>query len=236
MPFRWPVFYLLILMPIVCFAQSDVTAPQLTSLSFAPTTIDTSSAPADVTVSFSGTDDLSGISQIMIGFKGPSGSQYNGQTNITGTTSFSGATTITFPKFSAAGAWTIFDIRTFDRAGNVKFFTAAEIAALVHQNVLTLTGASAVNLSLSAGQMAFAYSKGGPTPSAQTTMLSSVGGVLGFTVTASTSWLSVSPTNGTTPASLNVSVNPAGRFGAPETEPGPSGVRWVDCALMTTSF
>src|SRR3954451_2964633 len=104
-------------------------------MSFSPVTIDTSSAPADVIVSFSGTDDLSGIIQVMIGFKGPTGSQYNGQTNFVGTTSFTGTSTVTFPKFSAAGTWTIFDIRTFDRAGNVKFFTAAEIAALVHQTL-----------------------------------------------------------------------------------------------------
>jgi hypothetical protein len=36
---------------------------------------------------------------------------------------------------------------------------------------------------------------------------------------------------------VNVSVNPAGRFGAPETEPGPSGVgRWVEDELMRISF
>jgi hypothetical protein len=34
-----------------------------------------------------------------------------------------------------------------------------------------------------------------------------------------------------------VSVNPAGRFGAPETEPGPSGVGSpVEDELMTLSF
>src|SRR5215213_2749982 len=36
---------------------------------------------------------------------------------------------------------------------------------------------------------------------------------------------------------VNVSVNPSGRFGAPETEPGPSGVgRWVEDELTTISF
>jgi hypothetical protein len=36
---------------------------------------------------------------------------------------------------------------------------------------------------------------------------------------------------------VNVSVNPAGRFGAPETEPGPSGVdSGVDDELMRISF
>jgi hypothetical protein len=36
---------------------------------------------------------------------------------------------------------------------------------------------------------------------------------------------------------VNLPVNPAGRFGAPETEPGPSGVdRGVEDALMGISF
>src|SRR5215216_2253713 len=36
---------------------------------------------------------------------------------------------------------------------------------------------------------------------------------------------------------VNVSVNPSGRFGAPETEPGPSGVgRWVEDELIRISF
>jgi hypothetical protein len=34
-----------------------------------------------------------------------------------------------------------------------------------------------------------------------------------------------------------VSVNPSGRFGAPETERGPSGVgRWAEDELMRISF
>jgi hypothetical protein len=36
---------------------------------------------------------------------------------------------------------------------------------------------------------------------------------------------------------VNVSAKPSGRFGAPETEPRPSGVgRWVGGELMTISF
>jgi hypothetical protein len=36
---------------------------------------------------------------------------------------------------------------------------------------------------------------------------------------------------------VNVSVNPAGRFGAPETEPGPSGVdSGAEDELMRISF
>jgi hypothetical protein len=36
---------------------------------------------------------------------------------------------------------------------------------------------------------------------------------------------------------VNVSVNPAGRFGAPETEPGPSGAdSGAEAELMRISF
>jgi hypothetical protein len=36
---------------------------------------------------------------------------------------------------------------------------------------------------------------------------------------------------------VDASVNPSGRFGAPETEPGPSGAgRWVENGLTTISF
>ena len=39
----------------------DVTKPALTGFSFSPSTIDTSSGPVFVTVSFTATDDLSGV-------------------------------------------------------------------------------------------------------------------------------------------------------------------------------
>ncbi len=39
----------------------DITPPTLTGLSFGPSSIDTSSAPATVTFSFTATDDLSGV-------------------------------------------------------------------------------------------------------------------------------------------------------------------------------
>lgn len=59
--------------------------------------------------------------------------------------------------------------------------------------------------------MAFAYRSGGPNPLPQTFTLSAIGGVSGFTAAASGgSWFSVSPTSGSTPASLSVSVNPTG--------------------------
>jgi YVTN family beta-propeller protein len=70
------------------------------------------------------------------------------------------------------------------------------------------------NLSLSPSNLTFAFNQGGSAPSAQTFSVSSSTGEVSFTAAVSTtsggSWLSVSPTSGTTPATLSVSVNPTG--------------------------
>jgi hypothetical protein len=123
---------------------SDVTPPQLTSMSFSPTTVDTSSGPASITVSFAGKDDLSGISQVMVGFLSPSGNwQYDDQGSVSGTTNFAGTATVEFPQFSEAGIWKLGDIRTVDLVGNVKSFSPVEITALVPQNNLMMLASNA---------------------------------------------------------------------------------------------
>ena len=54
--------------------SQDITPPTLTAFSFTPTTIDTRSRQAIVTVSLSATDDLSGIVHSVCGiFSSPSG-------------------------------------------------------------------------------------------------------------------------------------------------------------------
>lgn len=67
----------------------------------------------------------------------------------------------------------------------------------------------------SPSSLTFSYNIGGPTPASQTLNISSTGGVLTYTTSASSTgnWLSVSPASGSTPATLTVSVNPAGLAG-----------------------
>jgi uncharacterized protein (TIGR03437 family) len=64
------------------------------------------------------------------------------------------------------------------------------------------------------GSLSFGQVAGGPGPSAQAVSISSSGGVLIFSASASTTngggWLSINPSGGTTPAVLSVSVNGAG--------------------------
>jgi trimeric autotransporter adhesin len=70
-------------------------------------------------------------------------------------------------------------------------------------------------LSLSTNTLGFTYIPGGSTPVAQTVQVSGSGSALNFTVaansgTAGVNWLSVTPTSGTTPGTLSISVNPTG--------------------------
>ena len=70
--------------------------------------------------------------------------------------------------------------------------------------------ASATSLSATPSTLQFAYMTGGTAPAAQPIQIAASGGALSFTATSSASWLSVTPASGTTPASLSVSVAPAG--------------------------
>ena len=58
--------------------SQDITPPTLTAFSFTPTTIDTRSGQAVVTVSMSATDDLSGVFSVLAIFSSPSGRQSHG--------------------------------------------------------------------------------------------------------------------------------------------------------------
>jgi uncharacterized protein (TIGR03437 family) len=74
--------------------------------------------------------------------------------------------------------------------------------------------ASAGTLAVRPGALSFNYQAGGITPAAQSISVSSIGAAVSFNASASTNsgsgWLSISAAAGVTPATLNVSVNPAG--------------------------
>ncbi len=78
---------------------------------------------------------------------------------------------------------------------------------------VTLTVTAAQTLSASPTSLAFTYQVGGAAPAAQALQVSSSSGGLAFTAAATTTsggtWLSVTPTSGTTTASVSVTVNPA---------------------------
>ena len=77
------------------------------------------------------------------------------------------------------------------------------------------SGAQGVALTVNPTALSFSYTAGGAVPPSQSVTVLSLGTTLSVTVSASTtsggSWLSVSPSSGSTPAlALTISVNPAG--------------------------
>ena len=76
---------------------------------------------------------------------------------------------------------------------------------------LTVTSATVPTLSTSPASMTFTYETGGNAPAAQSIAVSSSGTGLSYSAAASGgTWLSASPTSGTTPGTVSVLVNPAG--------------------------
>jgi hypothetical protein len=133
------------LMPSFSNETSDVTPPDLTALSFAPTTINTSGEAANVTVEFTATDDLSGVSSVCVGLLDPSLQGAREQcASFTPGTSVSGSVTISFPQFSPAGTWTA---RAYlsDAVGNYSgVLSAADLAARGFPTTLEVVSVSDV--------------------------------------------------------------------------------------------
>ena len=94
--------------------------------------------------------------------------------------------------------------------GNFSFeLRLADSAGWTTRRTFTLTVTAPVTPSRTA--LFFTYQTGDPLPAAQTIALSSSGSAASFTVSVSSGadWLSVTPTSGTTPATLSFSVNPS---------------------------
>jgi uncharacterized protein (TIGR03437 family) len=76
---------------------------------------------------------------------------------------------------------------------------------------ITLVVAAHPLLQLSTNSLSFTASFAGTLPAAQAMTVTGSGGAsVGFTVSSSASWLTVTPSTGTTPATLTVQVNPSG--------------------------
>ena len=79
------------------------------------------------------------------------------------------------------------------------------------QQAITVTAATpAPTLSVSPASLSFNYQSGGATPAAQTFAVSSSGSALSYTTATSATWLAATPSSGTTPGNVSVSVNPTG--------------------------
>src|SRR5262249_37353299 len=75
---------------------------------------------------------------------------------------------------------------------------------------VTLTITNISGLTVAPQSVSFSYQLGGTLPAAQTIAISGGSSIVGYSAFSNTSWLTVAPTNGVTPATVTVSVNPAG--------------------------
>src|SRR5260370_915518 len=121
--------FLVLASALVAIGQTADTAPPvLRSLSFNPMTIDTSTGPASVTVGFTVTDDISGVTSVSVGFMSPSGQQMvfatptlpnQPQPLLSVTTS----AIATFPKSGETGTWTVCHVVLYDAFGYSSYLT-----------------------------------------------------------------------------------------------------------------
>jgi uncharacterized protein (DUF934 family) len=124
-------------------STQDVTAPNLTGLSFDPTSIDTTSGEATATVSISLSDDLSGVSSSVVVFSSPSGGQSRSCNPVrppAGTLSFMGTCKVVFPAFGEGGVWSVSEILVFDAVGNRRDFRTADLQAAGFSTPLNVNG------------------------------------------------------------------------------------------------
>lgn len=119
----------------------DVTPPILAAFSFTPTTIDTATGPAVVTVSLSATDDLTDVTFMQAIFSSPSGLHHiNPTPSFTPAPSVSATTDVSFPQLSEIGTWTVIQLFLQDTLGNTRRYTTTELAQLGFPTELVVEG------------------------------------------------------------------------------------------------
>jgi uncharacterized protein (TIGR03437 family) len=92
-------------------------------------------------------------------------------------------------------------------AGSITVTPAGGTAQTV---AVTLIVSPPALVTVTPNPLAFSYATGNPPPAAQSLSVTAAGAAVTFTASASSAgWLSVTPTGGTTPATLSVAVNPA---------------------------
>lgn len=127
-------------------SRPDTTPPVLAGFNFLPRAIDTSTAAAEVNVSFHATDDRSGVAWAKVTFVEPVATgTIRGCTSLAVTPGQDPALDVVlacdvgFPQFSAEGAWKVYGVELQDVAGNSSQYPTASLAALGLPTDLNIT-------------------------------------------------------------------------------------------------
>jgi hypothetical protein len=133
---------ILLLTTRLAVAVDDTTPPSVVSLDFNPKSVDVTTSAQNVTVTMHVTDDLSGTAFITATFTSPSYAQYqyagvyrSAGTALDGT--FTG--TVTIPKFSESGTWSLSSVYLGDNAGNTINLSQANLQTAGFPTSLSVT-------------------------------------------------------------------------------------------------
>jgi hypothetical protein len=132
-------------------SQCDVEGPVPTAFGISPTSVDTSSAPAQITFTATITDNLAGNTSnsnfgvTAVTFKNPSGQGIDvpltGEQRISGTAqNGTYQYDATLPRYSAQGTWTVELFTLVDEVKNLRCLKAADMASLGLPTTFTQTG------------------------------------------------------------------------------------------------
>ena len=119
----------------------DTTPPVLTSFDLDPKSVNVASSDATVTINLHVTDDLSGFANANVTFVSPSGQSQSVSATLTTGTSLDGdaQATLTLPKASEAGTWSVSSVDAYDADGNHQPLDTAALSALGFPTSLTVS-------------------------------------------------------------------------------------------------
>lgn len=135
-------FWLLLMAAALPALAQDMTPPVLTSFSFSPAAVDTTTSSATVTGTAQITDDLSGAGGAFARFTSPSGNQGEQcSLNLISGTNLNGAyqCSMTIPAYAEGGTWTVSYVFVVDNVGNYQYYYTSDLMALGFPTTLQVT-------------------------------------------------------------------------------------------------
>lgn len=138
---------ILLLLVAIAFASpalgQDTQPPVVTSFTFSPMAVNTTSSAAAVSLTAQVTDNLSGVALVNVIFVSPSHeySVSSGNLGLTGGTDLNGTWTgsVTIPAYTEAGAWAVFDVEVVDNVENSAFYYTSQLQSLGFPTSLQVT-------------------------------------------------------------------------------------------------
>jgi hypothetical protein len=132
-------------------SNQDTQPPVLTSFTFSPTSINTTTSSATVTVTAQVTDNLSGVSSVDMQFNSPGNQIVGCGLNLISGTNLNGTyqCVLTFPQYSVPGTWTVYDVFVYDNADNDQGYDASQLTALGFPTQLIVDSSTTVTLASS---------------------------------------------------------------------------------------